>query len=206
MTQCDWCDKEMSRKNYARHQKTCVFRVEIGLKKSDVEKLKGQNVGDETDNSKIEIDNIELKQFLEEIYKKTIRLHKKILIEDDKNPIDKINNMMLGENTKLNYLREWKLYDKWLKKQKKPIGKVSAETYLASLKCRASTKRQKFNTLQLLLQHIVDPTIKLQKVRWRISFKPKYALSSKELNDYLNEQKKFGKGIMRYRSLWQYMV
>lgn len=191
MKQCSWCEHAMKKQNFKRHQKTCILKVEIGLSKSEIEKLKGENKQEEEkDNVKIEIDNVEMRTFLEDIYKKSVSLHKKIIIESKRNPFEKIDRMNVGESTKKNYLREWKLYTRWLKLRKQPIGKDSAESYLSTLKCRASTKRQKYLSLQLLLQHIVDPSIKLEKIRWRISFIPKYALTTKELHDYLKEQKK----------------
>ena len=190
--QCDWCEKEMKKQNFKRHQETCIYKVTVGLSKSNVERLKSQHpvIQVPEDNTKLEIDNVELKQFLEELYKKTMVLHKKIIIEDERNPIEKINALIISDSTKINYLREWKMYDRWIKKNKLPIGKESAQAYLANAKVRASTKRQKYLNLQLLLQHIIDPSIKLEKVRWRISFTPKYALSTSELHQYLNEQKR----------------
>jgi len=44
-------------------------------------------------------------------------------------------------------------------------------------------------TLQVLIQHLIDPTIKLNKFRKRIEYKPKKAFSKEELRDYLIEQK-----------------
>ncbi len=69
------------------------------------------------------------------------------------------------------------------------LGADSANTYLSEQQCRASTLRKKQLMLQTLLQQIIDPSIKLNKIRMRISFTPKYALSDKEIADFLEEQK-----------------
>jgi hypothetical protein len=188
MKACTWCDREMKRQNLSKHQSSCTYK-KMGLSKSEIERLKGmkEDEGDK-DNDQIEIDNVELKQFLLEIYKRSRKLHHKIVDEDPRAPEDRINDLNVSQATKNNYLREWVLYNKWQKRSKKPLGKESAETYLGSLTCKASTKKQKYNTIQLLLQHIIDPSIRLDKVRWRISVRPKYALSPKELRSYLREQ------------------
>ncbi len=101
------------------------------MNKSDVEKYKGLkgDEEDEKDAEQMEIDNVELKQFLLEIYKRSIKLHRKMIVEDERSPIDKINDLQISQATKNNYLREWALYGKWLKKKKKPIGKESAEQF-----------------------------------------------------------------------------
>lgn len=185
--QCEWCDKTMSRTNYRRHLSTCVFKNVIDLRKSDVELLKKkQHRVDPHEETAL----MELKHYLTECYTKTSLLYKRIVQEAGRDPIEKIKEMRVSDQTRQNYLVEWKLFNKWLKENKKTMSVESANTYISSLKdCRASTQRKKQYMLQTLLQHVVDRSIKLDRFRMRISYIPKFALSNEELSKYLEEQK-----------------
>jgi integrase len=193
---CEWCDSKKLRQNYKKHFKNCIYRIEIKLKKSEIERLKETqlpSLPDLNEVKQIEIEYAELKLFLQEFSRKSFQLNQRIAQEDTKNPIEKIHEMHVGESTTEHYLREWKFYQKYLSKQNKLVGKDSAESYIASLKCRPSSLRQKNNMIQALLQHLVDPSIKLSKIRKRISFIPKYAMTDEEIEKYLKEQSKINK-------------
>ncbi len=134
-----------------------------------------------------------LKRHLSLIYKKSRRLYKKVERDDGKTPIQKIKELHVSEVTKENYLREWSLYLAWLRKHNLSPEVESANSYLGSLEKKASTLRTKQGLLQNILQIVVDPTIKLNQVKRRITFTPKYALTDKELEAYLKEQKRLNK-------------
>ena len=141
--------------------------------------------------TKEELDSLfELKSFLDEVFKKSNKLHRKIIIEVPKNPIARINEMHVSHPTKENYVREWKLYVNWLEKNKLNIDPETANSYLAQLKCRPSTLKRKHSSLENIFQFVYDNSIKLNKVRMRISFIPKYAMSNEEIAKYLREQSK----------------
>lgn len=189
---CDWCEKSMRQSNFYKHDLVCLFKHEIQLKKSELEMLKNKRPREDKKlQEQMEIAAMELKHYLTENYFKTISLYKKIIQEDNKDPIEKINEMNVSETTRENYVREWVLYTKWLKENKETPSKESANTYIGKLeKCKPSTQKRKLSMLQLILQHIIDPSIKLNKFGKRISFAPKHALSEEEITNYLKEQKK----------------
>lgn len=185
---CEWCEKPMDTSNMKRHLKTCVFKNEVQMKKFELELLKKKRPRDETELIE-EVTFVELKHYLTESYSKAMLLYKKIQEENAKDPVEKIKEMNVSPSTLENYLLEWKLYSKWLKRNNRTVSADSANSYITSLKCRASTQRKKHNTLQLLLQHLIDRNVKLNKFRMRISYVPKKPLSNKELMDYLEEQR-----------------
>jgi hypothetical protein len=178
--------------NFLRHQKTCLYKNEIGATKSQIiAALNNQpHIEKENDrNELLDLAYLELKNFLNEVHSKSKYLQRKIVEDDLTDPIQKIQQMHVSEGTKYNYLVEYKLYQKWLAANKKLISPETANQYLASLKCRASTLKKKQMTLQYLLKFLVDPNIKLNPIRMRISYQPKYSLSETELDAYLEEQK-----------------
>lgn len=185
--QCQWCDKPMAYSNFRRHLMKCVFKNELGIKKSDVEILK---VSQPKEKTQIEEANImELKNFLTDNFNKTSTLYKRIIVENNRDPVEKIKEMMISDSTKENYIREWNQFSKWLRKKNLSMSVDSANSYIASLDCAASTQRTKQTILQIILQHIIDRNIYLNRRRRNISFAPKKALSDEELNKYLEEQK-----------------
>lgn len=186
--ECEWCGKLVSLKNYKRHKTTnCVYKNELGIKKSDFELLKQKRLRSTDERNDITI--LELKNFLTDSYNKAMNLYQRVVIDHARDPIEKIKEMTVSDSTKENYLIQWGLYTKWLKINEKVISVDSANSYIASVKGRPSTQRSKHNMLQTLLQHLIDRNIKLNRFKMRISFKPKRALSDLELRKYLEEQK-----------------
>jgi len=185
--QCEWCEKQTSYKNYARHITKCVFRNEVLLHKSELEKLKALVP---KNDPIIEAVLMELKHFLTESYFKTSNLYKRFIQEDGRDPVEKIKEMIVSPQTLENYLSEWKLFSKWLKKNNKTMSVDSANSYIASLSdYKASTQRRKQYMLQVILQHLIDRTVKLNRFSKRISYTPKFPMSDEELNRYLEEQR-----------------
>ena len=186
--ECEWCEKIMDGSNMKRHLKSCVFYSELKATKADVIYLLKKKPRDEGDRNE-EITLGELKHFLTENYNKAMQLYKKILHDDGRKPEDKIREMNVSAPTMENYLLEWRLFDKWLKKNKRVFSADTANSYIATLKNRASTIRKKHNTIQLLLQHLIDRNVRLNRFRMRISYLPKKALSEREVQAYLEEQR-----------------
>jgi hypothetical protein len=190
MTVCEWCNKEMGRQNLKRHQETCVYKNEIGMTKDDFQHLKHNYKPDRLLTNALEVAFSELKQYLTDTFHKTTSLYKKLVVEDQRDPEDRLNEMHVSAATKANYLSEWKLFNKWLKKNKRLPDKESADTYLSTLKCRPSTLKKKQYMLEHILQHLIDNNIKLNRVKMRISYVPKYAMTEQEIDLYLKEQKR----------------
>ena len=178
----------MAPSNYKRHLATCAFKNIIALTKSELELMKSKHSREE-ESQILEMSFMELKHFLTESYQKANTLYRKIVVEDNRDPIEKIKEMRVSESTLNNYLLEWKLYNKWLKANKKSVCVETANTYIASLKRKSSTQRKKQYVLQLLLQHLIDKTVKLDKFNMRISYAPKRSLTNEELRKYLEEQR-----------------
>ena len=172
--QCEWCEKLMAHQNHKRHLKTCVFKNIVGLSKSELEVLKKKRPREDKNQ---EISFLELKMYLTDCYQKSIALYRKIIQENGRDPIERINEMRVSDQTKRNYIQEWRLYNKWLKSNGKTVSAETANTYISSLKCRPSTQRNKHHVLQNTLQHLVDRNIKLDRFNMRISYIPKFPLS-----------------------------
>jgi hypothetical protein len=187
--ECEWCEKKMSATNYYRHLKTCVFKNEIQMKKFEINYLKTKYPKNGIDVEKT--NNMDLINLLTESHLKFSTLYSRIVLENNRKPEDKIKDMMVSETTKYNYLQEWKKFSRWLNRNNKNLSKDSANEYLGTLsQLAASTQRTKYLILQVLLQHIIDPSIRLNKFRMRISYMPKRALTDEEIRIYLEEQKK----------------
>jgi len=191
MTVCDWCGIDMDRRNFKKHDDSqCFWKHTLGMKKSEFELLKKQRhrSTSETNNTQ-DIMLMELKHFLTNFYKKAKVLYQRCIVKDNRDPIDKIREMNVSENTKENYIREWNLYNTWLSQTNNSLSEESANTYISELECRESTQKRKHQTLQCILQYLIDPGIRLNKFTKRISMTPKKPLTNEELNDYLKEQK-----------------
>jgi len=186
---CDFCEEEKYSSNIKRHLKSCVWKNVIGMKKSEFMFLKNKRNLDIKDAKREELTAAELKKFLSDLNLKVSNLFTRLIVENNRDPIDKINELNVSKRTKENYCREFKLYDKWLTENKKNISKQSADSYIASLTCAASTQKRKHDMLNIILQTIIDPSIKLNAYRKRIEYKPKYAFKNEELDLYLEEQK-----------------
>ena len=191
MKTCSWCEKEMKKQNYNKHVKRCSIKKTTNMKKSEIENLKEKLKSFEL-NKNVQFAYSELRDYLTDCYNKSFLLYNKLVEHNEvRDPIEKIKEMQISEGTVINYIGEWKRYSLWCDKNNKVVGKESADTYLASLdEIRPSTLRQKQHNLQILLQHLISPALKLNKIRKRISFIPKYALSNDEIKEYLKEQKK----------------
>jgi len=186
---CYWCERPLYSSNNKRHWDTCIYKNEIGMTKSDFMYIKnkfGLNIKSER---KDEATILEMKTFLTDLYGKISSLYKRLIVEDGRDPIEKIDEMNVSKPTKKNYIREWKLFEKWLTSNNKSLSKESANTYISSLECKDSTQKRKHLTLQVLMQHIFDPSIKLNKFKKRVEYKPKKAFENEELKEYLAEQK-----------------
>lgn len=204
MKNCEWCDKEMKRQNYDRHLKSCFYLKELDMKRSDFLRLKGNDVVGSDQYKKIEIVFEELKHFLTDSYNKTNSLYKRVIVSDARNPIERLREMMCSEVTKQNYIREWKLYSQWCSENSKTVSKESANTYLANIKCKASTLKKKQLMIQTILQFLIDSNIQLNKVSMRITYQPKYAMTSEEITDYLEEQKEHSENYLIQRLMLTY--
>ena len=186
---CEWCDCKVSLKNKRRHiDYYCVYKNQVGLKKSEINLLREKRPREEHKETN-DLTLLELRTFLTDSYNKAMGLYQRLIVEDARDPVEKIKEMSVSSSTKQNYLIQWGLFTKWLSANKKTISIDSANTYIASVKGRSSTQRSKHNMLQTLLQHLIDRNIKLNRFNMRISYRPKRALSDAELNKYLNEQK-----------------
>jgi integrase len=188
MKECEWCGREMARSNYQRHLGACIYYNDLKIKKSDIEFLKKQRPREKSDMEQLA--SMELINFLTEYYNKSKLLYNRVVVENSRDPLEKIKEMNVSSPTMKNYVTEWKQYTKYLKKNNKAISVDSANSYIGSLddKC-ASTNKNKHSMLQVLLKHLVDPNIKLNKFSRRVSYKPKRALNEEELMAYLEEQK-----------------
>jgi hypothetical protein len=188
MKTCPWCEKIMKSSNYKKHSYVCFYQHELKISKSDLNFLK-ENGGENRQENFLQLDLTDLKGFLIEVFQKSQTLYKKFE-EEKRDPVEKIKELQVGPETKAAYVREWLLYTKFIKEKKLGVSKETANTYLSSVICKPSTLRKKQYMLQLILQHLLETTVNLNKIRKRINFKPKYALTQLEINNYLEEQKK----------------
>jgi integrase len=178
----------MNPTNFYRHRKKCVFYRDLQMNKTEVMSILKRHKRDEkTDCEKITF--VELMGFLTDMYKRTKLLYTKVNEENSKNPVERIRELNVSESTLQNYLMEWGMFQKWLRRHDRSYSVESANSYITSLNKKPSTIRKKHTVLQLLLQHIIDKNVSLNKFRMRISFAPKKALSEKEVMEYLEEQK-----------------
>jgi integrase len=189
---CDWCGKEIKhRQNYKPHVDKCIYRTEIGMKKDDIFALRGMPVPEQAKSEEtkmFEIFYMELKQYLSDNYSKSLILHKKIIENESKSPLEKIKEMLVSDSTKKGYIIEWNLYNKWLKKNNKMISKETANEYISKLKSKPSTRKKKQGMLQILFKHLLDNSITLNKTRERVTYKSKYAMTDEDIQKYMSEQ------------------
>lgn len=191
---CEWCNKLMSITNIVRHQNKggCLYKNELEMKKDDFLKLKESFINDEEkkeDEDLKEIQFLKMKRFITESFVKFKEVNDLLSISSLKTPLEKINELHIKDSTRQNYILECSLYTKWLKKSKNVLGVDSANTYLASLKCKGSTLMKKIGILQQILKIVIDPTVKLNQYKSKVQFKKKAVLDEAELNEYLEEQK-----------------
>jgi len=186
---CDWCNKDKYSTNLKRHLESCFWKNEVGMKKSEFMFLKNKRSLDFKDEKREELTSAELKKFLGDLNFKVSNLFTRLIVENNRDPLERIQELNVSQRTRDNYAREYKLYDKYLTQNNKSVSKQSADSYIASLTCRTSTQRKKRDMLNIILQTLIDPSIKLNAFRKRIEYKPKYSFKNEELNLYLEEQK-----------------
>ena len=191
---CEWCGKNMKKQNKKKHDGVCLWKKEVKIKKKDLKKLirnQGGIVEVDEDQARIkELSYLELTRYLKNVYNNSIYLYKKIIVGAQRDPVERLREMQVSDVTKENYVREWKLYQKWLKGNNEVINKDTANTYLASLENRrASTIRTKHSLLENIFKFLLDPTVSLNKFNRRISFTPKYVMKDEELIPYQEEQR-----------------
>jgi len=175
----------MHSSNYKRHLSKCIYKNEIKMAKSIVLRLVANYEVPEGDADQGV--QMEMKIFISELFNKVKFFHKK-LNNESLSPEEKIRQLHISDSTKEGYLTELGLYQKWLKKNKKNVDIDTANSYLNCLKCKSSTLRKKQMILQTILRVVYDPNIRLNPVRLRISYMPKYSLSDKEIEQYMEEQ------------------
>ena len=188
-TLCKWCENLFHKSNMSRHHKSCFYKNEIEMTKSDFNYMKRIMKFDIKQEKSNEICLMDLKQFLVDLFKKVSILHNRIVVDEGKDPLDKIEQLNLSERTKQMYKREWKLFDSWLTEMNKKITLENANEYISSLKCKDSTQRRKHMTLQIILKEVFDSNMNLNKYRKRVETKPKKPFTNDELTNYLLEQK-----------------
>lgn len=191
---CDFCDKKMSNTNLKRHQEKCIYKVELGSKKSYVLELLSKNPDlksqEEAEKEQNEIKISELMKTMQDFYEKCLEIKEKYtqgLAEQTAE--EKIQSMGVGENTKYNYLLEWNKFNTWRKKNKRPLIPSSMNQYIHKYECKPSTKVKKKWMLQRLLKVILDSDKELEPIRERFSYSQQYSMKLEEISPYLAEQK-----------------
>jgi hypothetical protein len=131
----------------------------------------------------------EMKVFVASLDTMLSSIKKKVINNESIKPEEKIKMMHIAESTKRNYLVEFRLYETWMRRNSKTMDADSANLYLSSLKCRTSTLKKKQTIMQTILRLVYDPSVRLNMVKRKVQFKPKYSLSQTEVDDYLEEQR-----------------
>src|SRR6267142_5295227 len=112
MKQCVWCEKTMKKQNFNKHQKACFYKIEIELKKCDLVRMKQNPLPPDPDDDEMkkkELEYSELKIFLQDFYRKSFQLNRKIAEEETRDPTERIQELKVSDVTKEHYLREWSL-------------------------------------------------------------------------------------------------
>ena len=191
---CDWCEHTMSKSNKCRHLPICLYKNEIKATKKRVLELVQKNPDNSDDISvkkeKLELANVDLMKVVEDTYFKFSDLRDKYIGGlSEETAEEKIQGMNVSESTKMSYLVEWRKFKKWKEANSKTINVASMNQYLQTLKCKTSTLWKKRNVLERILKTLVDQNLKLEPMRQRFSTKPKYSMTSKDINEYLEDQK-----------------
>lgn len=216
MKTCKFCEHEMMRQNYKKHESTCFIKKTFGISKSVIlscieqskKKLPYQNlILEENKRLKTQASLIEL--LCEKAYKylKEISIESAALILEKEgvsvqDPASRIQEMILSEGTKTEYMMEWRLYSKFCEdKRINAFSNLSANKYLQSLKVNVSTIHKKRGNLQSILTNLVGRSIKLVRIGKKSQYKLKYALTSAEIESYLEEQKEIDTGDFLIQTL-----
>lgn len=197
MKLCEFCEREMKRQNYRKHYERCLIRLEFNLPKSVIHEAignrpVGNNVEDQIMNEKLMIEKTKLIDVLKRFTEESSSL----LLSDEIQTcsFERIGEMNLAARTKYEYQVEWKNYQQWCSKRKmNPTLTQTANNYLAQLQTQTSTLKNKRNRLQSIIRHLTGQSIILARIRRRIRRIPKYKLSSEEIENYLQEQKRISK-------------
>jgi integrase len=194
MKHCIYCERDMKPQNYNKHMDHCFIKREFNLPKSEILKAIGGKPNEKSPeefenlNHKLSADNIKCMDFV----KKVLDLGNGIMVAcgSDFDAIEKINEMQLNPETIKEYQSEWKLYSSWcFKKKLNTFQSNSANSYLSGLNKETSTIKKKRCRLQSILKHLTGQSVVLSRIRRRVKRTPKYALSPKEIENYLKEQK-----------------
>ena len=201
MKTCEYCDSIMFSSNYKRHLLKCQIKLHFDLPKQQILLLIQQNKSNlSEDNSKqlksqlneSEHKNQQFTHLIKSIHQEIAELLSKSVSESRNDPYSTIENMVLSDLTKREYKNDWKLYSDYCEKNKLNVFLASsANEYLAKLDNRVSTIIKKRSNLQSVLSTLSETPIKLRRIRKKAQYRPKYALSQKEIELYLEEQREF---------------
>lgn len=188
------CEKTMKQTNFSKHDKVCFIKREFNMSKKQIlEAIGGKPVAQS--NQDLENMNIKLTSENEkyiDLIKKFTQEANQVLISHsvDFDPLSKIGEMSLNEETTKEYKSEWKIFSAWaFKNHLNPILPTSANSYISSLKHQVSTIKTKRNRIQSIMRHLTGQNIMLSRIRRRVKIIPKYKMSPKEIEKYLEEQK-----------------
>ena len=186
MKTCQFCERQMLRQNFKRHSMSCDIKKIFDAPKYEIIEaleLKKNNSA----LSLIQLKYEKLKHFISTFHRETLEI---LGFSKEEDIPSKLEELMVSEGTKLQYKSDWYSYSSWCKKQKlDPFLISNANSYLAQLKKKLSTIKNKRSRLQTILSHLLNTPISLKPIKRRISFKPKYVLSQDELVNYLEEQR-----------------
>jgi hypothetical protein len=197
-TLCKWCGKDQKwRQNLPKHEKRCIFGT-LGATKTHVEMLLSENPDVSQGKVKkleskirhLEEVNLQVIHSLNKLYQLIKELKDKYVLSVPKDAIQIINEMLIKDSTKLNYLSEWSQFIKW-KGEKEGLSIGLVNSYLGSLESKKpSTIVQKRSILQKILRYMIGENVTLNKMALRFEIKRKYEMSQEEVEAYLEEQQK----------------
>jgi integrase len=200
MKTCVYCESTMFPSNYNRHLTSCQIKLHFNLPKQEIIRLIEENKSNLSENNsqqlKSQLYNSEHKNqqfthFIKSIHREIAEILTKTVSESKNNPYSTIDNMILSDLTKKEYKNDWKLYSKFCEgKRLNAFLASSANEYLASLDNKVSTIIKKRSNLQSILSNLSETSIKLRRIRKKAQYRPKYALSQQEIEQYLKEQRK----------------
>lgn len=206
MKECKFCEHTMKVQNFNKHMEVCSIKNTFGIPKSQILKMIEQSdiINEEQVGAKYkdEISTLKSQNGMNEMMlEKTFKFIKDISDQSvalttekegikSHDPIERINLMFISDETRKTYISEWSLYQAYCNKENlNPFITDSANSYIENSKATLSTIIKKKGNIQSILSHILNTRINLRKIRRKPTFKPKYALSAKEVEDYLSEQK-----------------
>jgi integrase len=136
--------------------------------------------------------------FIENTYLKSLLLSIRRIIATNSidyspNIYDVLNNLEVNDKAKFAYDKEWQYYNSYILNYNLDLyNKSDANSYITYIenKYKRSTCIKKRSKVQHILRKVLrDDNFKLRRIR-KINYrKQKYAMSSNEISDYLQEQK-----------------